>query len=155
MRWFVAGGAILLPIPGPAWAASCSASATGLAFGTYIPSTPTAATSTGTITVNCSNLGPKTVSYTIALNAGLNGGGVFTNRRMANGAARLSYQIYRDAARSQIWGDGTGGTTVVSAKCTITLTTCSSSNTVYGSIPASQSPTPGSYTDTITATVTY
>lgn len=143
--------------PVGAWAQSCTVSATGLAFGAYIPSSPTAATATGTVTVNCNSTLALLISYTIAINPGLYSGGGFANRRMAGGSSFLAYQLYSDAAMTQIWGDGTGGTTTVSGSCLINLLglLCSSSNTVYGRLPARQSPAPGAYTDTVTVTISY
>ncbi len=92
--------------------------------------------------------------YTVALNAGLHAGGSFSNRSMSNGVSLLGYQIYIDAARTIVWGDGSGGTVAVSGSCTPGL--CNNSYTTYGRIPGSQTTTaPGSYSDVITVTVTY
>jgi spore coat protein U-like protein len=71
---------------------------------------------------------------------------------MSNGASNLTYQLYSDAARTMIWGDGTAGTVTVSAHVASNGT---QNNTVYGRIPALQGVRPGAYTDTITVTVTY
>ncbi|MHB1321905.1 MAG: spore coat protein U domain-containing protein, partial [Acidithiobacillus ferrivorans] len=45
--------------------------------------------------------------------------------------------------------------TAVQGICSKKMGSCSSSNTVYGRIPALQAPSPGAYTDTITVTITY
>lgn len=154
MRWTPALVALLILTPAVGQAASCTASATGIAFGTYVPSSTS--NSTGTVTISCSSvMGGGGVNYTIALNAGVNSGGSFSNRRMSSGSSYLSYQLYTDAAYSQVWGDGTGGTSTVSGTCSGSMGSCSSSKTVYGRIPAPQNPSPGSYSDTITVTVTY
>nr|WP_291522240.1 spore coat protein U domain-containing protein [Acidithiobacillus sp.] len=64
-------------------------------------------------------------------------------------------QLYTNATYSQVWGDGTGGTSTVSGTCSGSMGSCSSSKTVYGRIPALQAPSPGAYIDTIAVTVTY
>ena len=61
---------------------------------------------TSTIDVNCSNGAP----YTLALDVGTGGGG-FGGRTMAKvagppAAGTLTYNLYRDAARNEVWGDG-------------------------------------------------
>src|SRR5438270_508405 len=88
-----------------AHAANCTISATGVAFGIYQPIAATTADSTGTISVTCNG----SVTYIIALNSGLHAGGSFSNRRMKGGSSFLGYQLYQDAARTAVWGDGTGG----------------------------------------------
>jgi spore coat protein U-like protein len=153
VRWTPALVALLILTPAVGQAASCTASSTGIAFGTYVPSSTS--NSTGTVTISCSSVMGGSLSYTIALNAGVNSGGSFSNRRMSSGSSYLSYRLYTDATYSQVWGDGTGGTSTVSGTCSGSMGSCSSSKTVYGRIPALQNPSPGAYTDTITVTVTY
>jgi len=154
MRRKLALAALLVFAPTAADAA-CSVTATGVAFGTYVPSSTS--NSTGTVTVSCSALLGVLFSWTIALNAGVNSGGSFSNRRMASGSSYLSYQLYTNSGHTTVWGDGTGGTSTVSGSCLISLLgiPCTGSATVYGQIPALQNPSPGAYTDTITVTVTY
>ncbi len=63
-------------------------------------------TATTTFDVNCDNNG---VRITVRLSRGINSAS-FNPRTMKNGAgAALNYNLYVDAANSQIWGDGTGG----------------------------------------------
>jgi spore coat protein U-like protein len=128
---------------------TCTAGASGVAFGTYNLLSATPLTSTGTVTVNCSNafvLGNNTV--TIDLSTGQSG--IYTTRSLGTG---FSYNLYQDAAHTQIWGNGTGGSTQYSGTLTTGQTTLTA--TVYAEIPALQNPAPGSYTDTITVTVNY
>ncbi|HEV2303422.1 MAG TPA: spore coat U domain-containing protein [Stellaceae bacterium] len=151
MRRLLALAALVVFLPAAAQAARCTVTATGIAFGIYVPFSSTAGTSAGTISVQCMGLNGI---YTIALNAGINGGGNFSNRRMSNGVSYLGYQIYTDAAHTIVWGDGSGGTVTVSATCTPGI--CSNSYTTYGRIPGTQiTATPGSYSDVTTVTVTY
>ena len=65
-------------------------------------------------------------------------------------SAALNYAVYSNSARSSIWGN-TVGSNVVAGTGLGTAQVL----TVYGRIPAAQYPAPGSYTDTITATLTY
>jgi len=139
--------AVLLLLPALARAATCTVSATPVAFGVYPPFSVAPTTSTGTTTVHCV---AGAASIVIALSTG--GGSTYANRRMSNGASNLTYQLYSDAAHTMIWGDGTAGTVTVSAHVASNST---NNYTVYGQIPALQGVRPGAYTDTITVTVTY
>jgi len=126
--------------------AQCTVTATPIAFGTYLPFAATPTDNTGNVTSACAFNG-----YTIALNAGINGGGNFANRRMASAGAFLLYQLYSDAAHATVWGDGTGGTSTVAAPCLF----CRRTHTVFGRITARQAARPGTYSDTILVTVTF
>ena len=146
MRRAAGLAALMLIAPTAAGAAVCGVSATPVAFGTYPPFSGTPTDSTGTVTVTC--LGSATIS--IALSTG--GSGSYATRYMNNGAVHLLYQLYSNAGRTTVWGNGTGGTVTVSD----TLTGFASRNyTVYGRIPALQGVNPGAYADTITVTVSY
>lgn len=124
--------------------ATCLVSATSLAFGTY---TGTASTSTATVSVTCTNTTP----YNVGLNAGTATSATVTTRKMTGpSSAVLSYSMYQDAARTTNWGQ-TVGTDTVSG----TGNGSAQAITVYGQIAAGQYVAPGSYADTITATVTY
>lgn len=120
--------------------ATCSVTATAMAFGTYVPTA--ASTNTSTITVTCTNGTPAT----FLLSAGSGTGATVTNRLMQNGAVMLPYGLFSNATHTTNFGatpttvNGTGSAVVT---------------TVYGQILAAQYVTPGSYTDQITATVTY
>lgn len=122
--------------------ASCSLAATTLNFGTYVG---TQLDATSTITVTCTN----TTSYNIGVDHGLHAG--FGTSFMAGpGSAQVQYLLFRDAARTQEWSV-TIGTNTVSGTGTGSVQVL----TVYGRVFNGQYVTPGTYTDTVTATVTY
>jgi len=146
-RSLILAAAALALYPDLAWgAASCSASATVISFGTINPF-GSAVTSNGTITVACSN-GQNSATYTIALSTG--GSGSYANRQVKNGTQTMNYNLYTTTALSTIWGDGTGGTSTVTGTDTRTTKTF----TVYGQITPAPV-TPNTYSDSITVTVTY
>ena len=156
MRRTLLLAALCVLAPAAARAANCTISGTGVAFGTYVPSSASPTDNTGTVTVTCILGLLGTVSYSIALNAGVNSGGSFANRRMSNGANFLLYQLYTNSTHTTVWGDGTGGTATVSDNYNCVLGCNRSLNyTVFGRIPALQWPKPGFYSDTIIATVTF
>jgi spore coat protein U-like protein len=129
----------------------CTASATALGFGSYTPGNG-ALTASSNIAVNCT----KGTAYTIALGAGTTSGDSFTQRLMASGTNTLQYNLYTTPTFTAVWGDGTGKTATQAGTGAGTGT--ASTFKVYGQLPdsaANQAAVPGSYTDTITVTVTY
>jgi spore coat protein U-like protein len=143
----LAGLAVFLCPAAHALITSCTVTATAVAFGTYIPLTT--ATSTGTLSLSCDVVLPSSV--TIALSTGASN--TFAARTMSNGTSTLSYNLYTTAANNVIWGNGSGSSSTVMLMLNIGLPTTATA-TVYGLVP-SQDPAPGSYTDTITVSVSY
>lgn len=126
----------------------CTVSATSINFGNSVGLLTSAIANTGTITATCT----EGDVYTIALNKGTTSGASLTSRMMAgSGSAVVKYQLYTNSSHGTIWGDGTSGTSTGGG----TGSGGSQSYTVYGLVPAQTTPAPGSYSDTITVTVTY
>jgi spore coat protein U-like protein len=99
-----------------------------------------------TIQVQCTNTTP----YKIGLDAGTGAGATVAARKMTSGGATITYSLYTDSGRTTVWGN-TVGTDTVSA----TGNGSAQSTTVFGRVPPQTTPAPGTYTDTITVTVTY
>lgn len=89
-----------------------------------------------------------TVSYTVQVSSGLSANQL--ERRMYRGASSLRYNLFKDAARTQILGDGNSGTGILSGNCA-TLCTLP----VYGRLYGSQSGTAGAYSDAVTITINF
>jgi spore coat protein U-like protein len=124
-------------------AATCLISPNNLGFGTY---SGVQVETTTTISVTCTN----TTTYNVGLDPGQASGATVTTRQMQNGSNLLSYALYSDAGYSTNWGQTVSTDTVAG-----TGNGSAQTLTVYGKIPAAQYVTPGSYSDTVTATVTY
>jgi spore coat protein U-like protein len=128
--------------PAMADGSTCTISATNVVFGIY---TGAATYVTGTITVKCTS----NVTYYVGLNAGTTSGSTITNRRMTGPlSALLSYNLTSDASYTANWGN---------SSTTGWVSRAANGNaqalTVYALIPAKQNVVSGSFTDTITATV--
>jgi len=120
-------------------------SASTMNFGTH-GVLDAALNSTSTIDVQCTN----GQGYSISLNGGNGTSGTTTTRTMENGAESVNYTLWKDASRTQNWGD-TGGEIMTG----LTGDGAAQSYTVYGQVPAQATPTAQTYTDTVTVTVTY
>jgi len=123
--------------------ATCTISTSPVAFGTYSGSQVDA---TGTVTANCIT----GTAWTIGLGAGTGVGATPSNRKMTSGADTLSYALFSDSTRSTNWGNAIGVDTVAG-----TGTGTAQAQTVYGRIAAGPTPAPGSYTDTVIATINF
>lgn len=121
----------------------CALTGGTLAFGTYVSGQGTDLDATGAI--NYANCAAGTLTF--ALDGGSSGN--VTSRTMKSGSNSLNYQIFRNSTRTATWGTGSDAQTVT------LLTTTGGSVTVYGRIPKSQTVAPGSYTDTVTITLTF
>jgi len=132
-------------------AATCSGTATNLAFGTYTPGAG-GLTGSSAVSVKCT----KNTAFTVTLNAGTTTGTALAQRLLASGTNTLQYNLYKDAAFGTIFGDGTGGTGSVLGTGNGVATAVSVP--VYGQLldsATNQNAVPGSYSDTITASITY
>jgi spore coat protein U-like protein len=138
---------VLLTLVGPAHSA-CIVATSPLSFGVYNVFASTPLDSTGSLTYLCT---PPSVSIRISLDRG--GAATFNPRRMLKGSELLSYNLYLNAARTTIWGDGTGG----SQEFTDHSPPFNRSVVVpiYGRIPALQDVSAGTYSNTITATIQF
>lgn len=123
---------------------SCTINAGLLAFGAY---TGTLSTTSGIITVKCTNSTP----FNIGLNQGIGPGGTTTTRIMTGvGNSTLQYTLWRDSARTQNWGNTVGTDTYLGSG-----TGSEVQVPVYGMIAAGLTPPPGNYSDTVVATITF
>ncbi|MEK1940201.1 MAG: spore coat U domain-containing protein [Pseudomonas sp.] len=135
----------------PACSAGSTAPATlgqfgTLNFGTYFSLnalvSASSAVGNGSLRVNCLLNTP----YRVLLSAG--GSGNVAARRMTGpAAAQINYNLYTSAAYTTVW-DNTTGVTATGSGADQYLQ-------VFGRVPKQAAPTPGTYTDTITVTVSW
>ncbi|HLH91093.1 MAG TPA: spore coat U domain-containing protein [Xanthobacteraceae bacterium] len=127
-------------------AATCTInSASALSFGNQ-GILATNVDQTSTIQVTCTNTTP----YNIGLDAGTGSGATVAARLMTASGATVTYSLYQDSAHSNVWGNSIGTNTVAG-----TGNGTGQSYTVYGRVPPQTTPAPGTYSDTVTVTVTY
>lgn len=124
----------------------CTVAASPLDFGTNPGLLNTTVTADTSLSVQCSN----GTAYNVGLDAGQNGGGNINARKMILGAHSVQYQLYRDSARTQVWGNTIGLNTVAA-----TGNGNTQNLTVYGNVLPQTTPPAGTYTDTVIVTVTY
>jgi len=132
--------------------AACTVSSAGVAFGAYDPLSGTPDDSIGTVSSTCTILDPAP-----EVEIGAGNSGTFTTRRMSNGGSNLNYNLYTNAGRTIVWGNGSGGTGTVtmSGGTPVLFFWRTYSATIYGRIPAGQNVTAGSYADTLIIQVNF
>jgi spore coat protein U-like protein len=128
--------------------ASCSFTVPELAFGVADTLSTAAIDASTTIGINCSGVIATTLR--ICLNLGIgDGGGGTTDRTLATTGGTLRYQLYRDAARTQVWGSTDGAAAGLPQELTLPLGlggSASTSVTLYGRLFGSQGGAPaGAY----------
>ena len=135
--------------------ASCTIAAATLDFGSTAGTTLVSANvdAATTVSVTCTNGSP----YSIGMDNGANFSGT---RRMKQGATTnyLGYGLYVDSGRTNAW------TTAASSSTCTTTNSCflgtgngsAQSVNIYGRVPSTgTAPPTGTYTDTVTMTITY
>jgi len=130
-------------------AAVCTITTSPVAFGAYDPVVANAATdltAAGSVNVACTKGTPATID--LGNGGNLSGG----SRRMASGSDFLNYALYKDAARTQVWGTGLAGGTTMAYNA---ATKASTAVSVYGTVPQNQDVTVGAYSDVVLATINY
>jgi spore coat protein U-like protein len=128
--------------------AACTVAATPVAFGSYDVFQAAPSDSTGSITYRCGN-SDKDIRITISPGSS----STFAPRTLRQGGESLAYNLFSDAARTQVWGDGTAGTWSYfihnpQNNRDVVLT-------VYGRVAAAQDAAVGSYADTVVVTLEY
>lgn len=132
-------------------AASCSFTAiAGVSFGGYDVFDPSHTDSAGSIAYRCTGVVP---GDTVRIDLSRGNALAYTPRELLNGAAKLFYNLFLDAARTAIWGDGNNGS--ISYGPVVPPDGVEVTVPLYGRIPANQDAEVGIYTDSITVTMLF
>jgi spore coat protein U-like protein len=123
--------------------------AVGPSFGNYDPLDAVPLDSAGNVSLRCEGL-PRSQVVVIELGRGLDNR--VMPRSMRRRGVSLEYNLYLDAARTQIWGDGSRGTSTFQWR---PIDGEVVSIPIYGRVPARQPATPGHYSDRIALIVQY
>ncbi|HWS16344.1 MAG TPA: spore coat U domain-containing protein [Candidatus Methylomirabilis sp.] len=131
--------------------AACRVAATGLNFGAYDVFAPAPLDTTGSVTVTCDQR--RGIDVTVSIGPSPTSGG-FNPRQMrrTSGTNRLNYNLYTSPSMSTVWGNGSAGTSTVLLRRVRRRRPAVT--TIYGRIPPRQNVSVGSYTETLTVTIT-
>ena len=141
--------AVLMLLMASAAQAVCNISNSSISFGNYDVFSGSADTASGTFTVRSCSSGKN--SYTASISTG---SGSYTARTMSNGTDDLEYNLYTSNSYTTVWGNGSGGSSTASGTG-ITGSSGGTPKTIYGRIPAGQDVSAGSYSDSLTITISF
>ena len=136
--------------------AKCAITTTEVNFGTYDPTAAVDKTGTGSVVITCT----KGAIAKVSLDKGTNGADI-SNRAMKDTLSgdTLKYQLYKpdsvgstSNASTAVWGDELGTNTLDLAAA---LNALPRTYLIHGVAPTAQSVGPGSYLDTVNATVNF
>ncbi|MCX7173361.1 MAG: spore coat U domain-containing protein [Proteobacteria bacterium] len=99
----------------------------------------------GSLRISCNGGGGP---FDVTLSTGQSNN--YVSRLMRSGANSLDYNLYTSAARSVVWGNGSGVSQTMHAAGNTTTTL-----SIFGQIPAGQDAAVGIYSDSITAIVNF
>lgn len=147
-RAAVLAGLLALFAAGPASAQfNCRVTVQPVIFGNYVPADAAPLDVTGDVDIRCTG---RPGIFLVSLSPG--GSGNYAARSMLSGAFALAYNLYRDVARTLVWGDGTGGS-VLHGGVKLRSGREDFSLPVYGRVPARQSVGSGVYADGLLVTI--
>ena len=142
---FLLACALLIPRPAHAQSVTCSANASNVNFGTIDPSQSGNSSASGQVSFTCHNHSWYTVYVTACLNigAGNSSSGNTAPRDMdGSGPPPLNFQLYKDAAHTQIWGSVLTPATPSPRQVQFTINRFGTYNrpnyTRYGQVPGGQ-----------------
>ena len=139
----LAGVAFVLLVPDLAHAISCRETLVAMNFGNYVPMTTSHVDIMGQVNLRCQ---AQPGSFTVTIDAGFSGDQ--TARTLLSATSDvLNYNLYRDAARTQVWGDGSPPTFVVSGVRPNKGRPTFYNYPIYGRVFANQTPNAGTYSD--------
>ena len=143
--------ATVLFFPDSAYAINCGITVRPISFGTYMPMSPSHVDVIGQIDVRCQ---AQPGSFSVTISPGISGDQMVRTLTAGNGEL-LYYNLFRDAARTEVWGDGTPPSFVVSGTRPAKGRPSFYNYPVYGRIFANQPPNPGIYADNLLVTVLF
>jgi len=151
-RFFLLFGLMIAVLgSNPAHAINCRVTVVAMNFGVYMPMAPAHIDVNGQVGVRCQ---AEQGSFTVVIGPGVSGDQ--TARTLsAGGSDIIAYNMYRNAARTEIWGDGTPPTFVVSGVRTSRGRPTLYNYTIYGRMFSGQTPNPGVYVDNVMVTVLF
>jgi len=127
-----------------------------LSFGSYTPGSASPVDAASSIEVRCTgkpgNNQPN--FYTLNIDGGLTTSDSSDRKLDQPTVDTLDYGVYKDAAHTDIWGDGNNGTTGLVQNLPPNGNV-NNSHTTYGRIFPSQYPASGSYGDVLTVTIVF
>jgi spore coat protein U-like protein len=124
-------------------------STVSVGFGAYEAGHSKPVDSAGSVAFECEDVGTNDM---IAIEISRSRSGSFQPRAMSGPSPNFEYNLYLDAARTVVWGDGSAGTSVYRVRPVSGRTF---SVPIYGRIPPRQNVRAGRYSDVVIVTLMF
>jgi spore coat protein U-like protein len=124
-------------------------STSSIGFGAYESGDSKPVDSTGSVVFECEEVGSSDM---VAIEISRSRAGSFQPRAMTGPSPSFEYNLYLDAARTVVWGDGSAGTSVYRVRPVSGRTV---SVPIYGRIPPRQNVRAGRYSDVVIITLMF
>jgi len=124
-------------------------SVTAVSFGAYDVFAAAPLVFAGSVTYECSDVDPSD-RIVIEIDGIADATGW---RSMAGPRSPLAYQLYLDAARTVVWGNGAGGSATYGP--VVPVGGSPTTIPIYGRVPARQDVTAGAYDDAVVVTLNF
>ena len=136
---------------GPPDDRGCTISVIGMEFGSYDGNNPAPLDGYSSTTINCRPLPGEGQIREAIITISKGSSPQFIPRQMMGPGGTLDYNLYMDATRQTVWGDGSGGTEFLfvnnpQPNRDITFT-------IYGRVDPLQAVSAGRYQDSLTVTI--
>lgn len=142
--------ALALSWAGSVQAKTCTITGNGVAFGVYDPTSAANVDTIGSVDFECDGK----FNGTLKLGVGTGVGASFSggrNMTRAGGGSTLRYNLYANATRTQVFGDGTGGSVTLNIDANKTF-----NQKIWGRAPGGQNTVlAGVYGDVVVVTFSY
>jgi spore coat protein U-like protein len=125
---------------------TCSFTSASIAFGS-------SSTATGSLGYSCTGTDFLGSNFTLCSTLGAPSAGTSSLPAMTKGASHLSFNLYTDSARTQVWANSITISKAISIPGTLFGVTVTGSIPFYGAIPAGQSPASGNYSGSFGGTI--
>jgi spore coat protein U-like protein len=133
--------------PASVWAGPCSISTVPVAFPEYDPLALGPTDGSGTISYSCNE------KWVVQIELSPGGGNAYVPWRTMTGPGdTLRYNLYLDATRQTVWGNGSANTSAWTRPANGGK---SGTVTIYARIPPRQDVAVGAYSDSVTVTVMF
>lgn len=133
---------------------TCSLATGNVVFGSYDVFSPGSLDTSTTVVVTCSRFGgPQNITVDIGIGPGAYGGTTSSRKMRTSGGDLLSYNLFKDAGKTAIWGQVSGLDTFTQDLAVPNKSSTQLTTTIFGRIPAGQDVSKGIYSDSIVVTV--
>lgn len=146
----------LLAVSASAPAATTCSAAAGAMSVTYLVTNASPTDQNVDLLVTCRRSGgAASVTIEVSIGPSLTSNSIASRKMSSSSSSDLAdYNLYRDLNHQTVWGNTSGVNTSTQTLAVPNNSSATATFTIFGRLPAGQNLTPGTYTDSVTVSVT-